>query len=220
MHHLEWDIDNVTSIVYACCALQNICEQLNDRCDATWVNAIRNEERRRPQPTCTMQRVEPWSAVARSVILEINKQENCVLGVFSCVYRYLRTFLNSNSDNMNKGGVGQCSYCLIFHRCLFMLLNLCCTCLSTACTVMISHSRKQTTAKVDCAQACTHCLVLWVKCSVQPSNDVSYRHSVMSDHAFFNYQKAYLLPGFNVVCTATFGNAKMGRHKVQINPTK
>ncbi|XP_049268088.1 uncharacterized protein LOC125757050 [Rhipicephalus sanguineus] len=70
LHTLECDIDNVNSIIRACCVLHNICEQLNDRCDVLWVDAVTNEDRRRPQPVCTTRRVEPSCVAVRNALAE------------------------------------------------------------------------------------------------------------------------------------------------------
>lgn len=40
LYHLECDNDNVNRIMRACCVLHNICEQLSDRWDVTWVDAV------------------------------------------------------------------------------------------------------------------------------------------------------------------------------------
>ncbi|KAG0441425.1 hypothetical protein HPB47_015952 [Ixodes persulcatus] len=47
---LESDIESVNTIVRACCVLHNICEQLNDRCEKSWLDTVQNDDRSRPQP--------------------------------------------------------------------------------------------------------------------------------------------------------------------------
>lgn len=47
---LECEIDNVNSIVRACCVLHNICENMRDQCDTQWSAEVAAREL--PQPVC------------------------------------------------------------------------------------------------------------------------------------------------------------------------
>lgn len=50
---LECDVENVNTVIRASSVLDNICEQLSDRCDAGWLDMVRVEDQRRFQPLCT-----------------------------------------------------------------------------------------------------------------------------------------------------------------------
>lgn len=65
---LECDIDNVNCIIRACCVLNNICEQLTDHCDASWIEVARSEDARRAQPVCTSSRNEPLGVEVREAL--------------------------------------------------------------------------------------------------------------------------------------------------------
>lgn len=56
---LECDIGNVNTVVRAACVLHNVCESMSDHCDASWLDAVRADDERRPQPVCTSNREEP-----------------------------------------------------------------------------------------------------------------------------------------------------------------
>lgn len=65
---LECDIDNVNIIVRAACVLHNICESMSDHCDASWLDAVRADDERRPQPVCTSNREEPSGVAVRNAL--------------------------------------------------------------------------------------------------------------------------------------------------------
>lgn len=65
---LECDIDNVNTVIRACCVLRNICEELSDHFDATWVEAVRNEDVRQSQPLCESNRSEPLGVDVRNAL--------------------------------------------------------------------------------------------------------------------------------------------------------
>lgn len=67
---LECDIDNVKIIIRAACVLHNICEQLRDHCDQNWVEAVRSDDERRPQPICTSSRREPLGVAVREALAQ------------------------------------------------------------------------------------------------------------------------------------------------------
>ncbi|CAN7946620.1 unnamed protein product, partial [Ixodes hexagonus] len=68
LQNLECDIDNVNGIIRSCCVLHNICEQLNDRCDVSWIEAVRDAERSLPQPVHTSIREEPSGVAVRNAL--------------------------------------------------------------------------------------------------------------------------------------------------------
>ncbi|KAG0435871.1 hypothetical protein HPB47_018278 [Ixodes persulcatus] len=49
----------VNTIVRAGCVLHNICEQLNDRCEKSWLDTVQNDDRSRPQPVRSSRVEEP-----------------------------------------------------------------------------------------------------------------------------------------------------------------
>nr|XP_037270385.1 putative nuclease HARBI1 [Rhipicephalus microplus] len=56
---IEVDIDNINRIIRACCILHNICEELKDQCDITWMEDVVRQDKSRTQPVCRSQRSEP-----------------------------------------------------------------------------------------------------------------------------------------------------------------
>lgn len=64
---LECNIVNVKKVIRCCCILHNICEELNDRCDTNWLDALHAEDRR-PQPLCTSSQVEPSGVAVRNAL--------------------------------------------------------------------------------------------------------------------------------------------------------
>lgn len=65
---LEVDIDNVNRIICACCVLHNICEELTDRCDITWMEAVQCHDAGWPQPLCRSRREEPLEVAVRDAL--------------------------------------------------------------------------------------------------------------------------------------------------------
>lgn len=65
---LECDIDNVNPIVRAACVLHNICESMSDHCNASWLDAMRSDDERRPRPVCTSNREEPSGVAVRNAL--------------------------------------------------------------------------------------------------------------------------------------------------------
>lgn len=65
---LEVDIDNVNRIIRACCVLHNICEELTDHCDITWIEAVQCQDAGRPQPVCRSRREEPLGVAVRDAL--------------------------------------------------------------------------------------------------------------------------------------------------------
>ncbi|KAM7289360.1 protein ANTAGONIST OF LIKE HETEROCHROMATIN PROTEIN 1 [Ixodes scapularis] len=65
---LESDIDSVNNIVRACCVLHNICEQLNDGCDKSWLDTVRSDDKSRPQPVRFSSREEPSGVAVRDAL--------------------------------------------------------------------------------------------------------------------------------------------------------
>lgn len=67
---LECDIHNVNSVVRAACVLHNICEHLRDQCDTSWVDAVRCDDERRPQPDCRSNRRDPLGVAVREALAQ------------------------------------------------------------------------------------------------------------------------------------------------------
>lgn len=65
---LECDIDNVNIIVRTACVLHNICEDMSDHCDSSWLEAARADDERRPQPVRTSNREEPSGVAVRNAL--------------------------------------------------------------------------------------------------------------------------------------------------------
>lgn len=65
---LENDICNARRIIRACCVLHNICEELNDRCDTSWLECVHFIDASRPQQQCTTNRSEPGGAEVRTAL--------------------------------------------------------------------------------------------------------------------------------------------------------
>lgn len=65
---LEVDIDNVNRIIRACCVLHNICEELQDQCDITWMEDVVRQDTSRPQPVCRSRREEPLGVAVRDAL--------------------------------------------------------------------------------------------------------------------------------------------------------
>ncbi|KAH6923842.1 hypothetical protein HPB50_007788 [Hyalomma asiaticum] len=65
---LEADIDNVNRIIRACCILHNICEELSDHCDVTWMDYVLRQGTGRPQPVCTSRQERPQGVEVREAL--------------------------------------------------------------------------------------------------------------------------------------------------------
>ncbi|KAH6945500.1 hypothetical protein HPB50_008790 [Hyalomma asiaticum] len=65
---LECDITNVNAVIRACCVIHNICEELNDSCDATWLDEVHSREQGFPHPLCTSSRVEASGVSVRNAL--------------------------------------------------------------------------------------------------------------------------------------------------------
>ncbi|XP_049512920.1 uncharacterized protein LOC125940603 [Dermacentor silvarum] len=118
------------------------------------------------------------------------------------------------------GDVELPGYYLIFHTCLMVLLKLCRTCLSTACTVKLRRSGTRIIAKVECPNMHTYTWSSQPLVGDKPKGNIDLATAllfsgssvasslrmmrlmgvkVISEQCFFNYQKAYLLPAVNMV---------------------
>ncbi|KAH7958350.1 hypothetical protein HPB49_000987 [Dermacentor silvarum] len=117
------------------------------------------------------------------------------------------------------GDVELPGYYLIFHTCLMVLLKLCRTCLSTACTVKVRRSGTRIIAKVECPDMHTYTWSSQPLVSYKPKGNIDLGTAllfsgssvasslrmmrlmgvkVINEQCFFNYQKAYLLLAVNM----------------------
>ncbi|KAH7959052.1 hypothetical protein HPB49_007774 [Dermacentor silvarum] len=123
-------------------------------------------------------------------------------------------------DDGDMGDVELPGYYLIFHTCLMVLLKLCRTCLSTACTVKLRRSGTCIIAKVECPGMHTYTWSSQHLVGDRPKGNIDLATvllfsgssvasslrmmclmgvKVIGEQCFFNYQKAYLLPAVNMV---------------------
>ncbi|XP_049518644.1 uncharacterized protein LOC125943396 [Dermacentor silvarum] len=130
------------------------------------------------------------------------------------------TLDEDDEDDGDMGDVELPGYYLIFHTCLMVLLKLCRTCLSTACTVKLRRSGTRIIAKVECPNMHTYTWSSQPLVGDKPKGNIDLATAllfsgssvasslrmmrlmgvkVISEQCFFNYQKAYLLPAVNMV---------------------
>ncbi|XP_065289971.2 uncharacterized protein [Dermacentor albipictus] len=111
-------------------------------------------------------------------------------------------------------------YFLVHSTCLVTLLSQCRTCLSASCTVKLFYTGTRITAETECPHAHVHTWSSQPLVGTKPRGNIDLATAllfsgssptsalrmmrlmgvqVMSDQAFFNYQKAYLLPSVTTV---------------------
>ncbi|KAH7931627.1 hypothetical protein HPB49_026333 [Dermacentor silvarum] len=127
---------------------------------------------------------------------------------------------------MRRGGdedemhANQKDYFLVHRTCLVTLLNQCRTCSSPSCTVNLFYTGTRITARTECPHAHVHTWSSEPLVGNKPRGNIYLTTAllfsgssptsalrmmrlmdvqVMSDQAFFNYQKAYLLPAVTMV---------------------
>lgn len=114
----------------------------------------------------------------------------------------------------------QKDYFLVHRTCLVTLLNQCRTCSSPSCTVNLFYTGTRITARTECPHAHVHTWSSQPLVGNKPRGNIYLTTAllfsgssptsalrmmrlmgvqVMSDQAFFNYQKAYLLPAVTMV---------------------
>ncbi|CAN7946338.1 unnamed protein product [Ixodes hexagonus] len=68
---VECGIAYVNCVVRACCVLHNICEQLSDRCNVSWLEIVSRDDKKRPQPVCiTSHQYQPTGVAVRKALAE------------------------------------------------------------------------------------------------------------------------------------------------------
>ncbi|CAN7991991.1 unnamed protein product [Ixodes hexagonus] len=67
---VECDIANVNCVVRACCVLHNICEQISDRCNVSWLEIVSRDDKKRPQPVCITSQYQPTGVAVRKALAE------------------------------------------------------------------------------------------------------------------------------------------------------